>query len=316
MPVYNERDVLPELIARLRLVLDKIPGGPHEIVFADDGSTDGSFDVLRAATDSDHTITIVRLSRNFGHQVALSAAIDHSLGDVVILMDSDLQDAPEAIPQFLEKYAEGYDVVFAQREKRKESVMLRASYFLFYRVVAWLSRIDLPLDAGDFSLLSRRVVDLLRQSPERHRYLRGLRAWAGFRQVGIGVERAARTRGETKYTMRRLIGLALDGLLSFSIVPLRAAAIVGLVAMFVASGYAVYAVIARFFFDRSPAGFTALILVVTFLSGIQLLFLGLVGEYVGRIYEEVKRRPLYVVDTLIQGSILRPPTASSSNATR
>ena len=316
LPVYNEREILPELIMRLQNVLRSVPGGPHEIVFADDGSADGSFDVLASAANDDPTIKVVRLARNFGHQIALSAALDQATGDVVILMDSDLQDLPETIPAFLEKFAEGYDVVFAQREKRKEHVLLRVSYFVFYRLIAWFAGVKLPLDAGDFSLVSRRVADLIRQAPERHRYLRGLRAWAGYRQVGIPVERAARTRGETKYTLRRLMGLAFDGLLSFSIVPLRAVATVGFLAILIAGGYALYAVIDRIFFGRPPAGFTALIVAVTFLSGVQLLFLGLVGEYVGRIYEEVKRRPLYVIDRVIHARAERIESSVPARDTR
>lgn len=299
LPVYNEREILPELLKRLRAALREIPGGPHQIVFVDDGSSDGSFEYLEQEAQVDGGLVVVRLARNFGHQLALSAAIDHSDGDVVILMDSDLQDAPEVIPRFVEKYYEGYDVVYAQRERRKENLLLRACYFVFYRLIARLSRIDLPLDAGDFSLLSRRVADLLRHSPERHRYLRGLRAWAGFRQIGVPVERAARTKGTSKYTLRRLLTLALDGVFSFSVVPLRAAAMVGLVAVFASVLFAVYSVVAKLLFDRSPQGFTALIVAVTFLSGTQLLFLGILGEYVGRIFEEVKRRPLYVVDRLV-----------------
>jgi dolichol-phosphate mannosyltransferase len=303
LPVYNELEILPELLERLRAVLRPIPGGPHQIVFADDGSSDGSFEFLEHAARVDPNLVVVRLARNFGHQVALSAAIDHANGDVVVLMDSDLQDAPEAIPLFLERYHEGNDVVYAQRERRKENALLRACYFLFYRTIARLSRVDLPVDAGDFSLLSRRVVDLLRQAPERHRYLRGLRAWAGFRQAGVAVERAARTRGESKYTFRRLVTLALDGVFSFSVVPLRAAATVGMLAVAASCVFALYSVVAKVLMGRSPQGFTALIVIVTFLSGMQLIFLGVLGEYVGRIFEEVKRRPLYVVDQVIRSAI-------------
>jgi len=300
LPIYNEREVLPELLGRLRAVLGTIPGGPHEMVIADDGSSDGSYELLADAAASDPGLVVVRLARNFGHQVALSAALDHTTGDVVVLMDGDLQDVPEAIPVFLAKHAEGYDVVYAQRERRKEHILLRACYYCFYRMLALLSRVDLPLDAGDFGLLSRRVVEELRRAPERHRYLRGLRAWVGFRQTGVPVERAARTKGESKYTLRRLINLAFDGMFSFSVVPLRAAAIVGLVAVLASSAFALYSIAVRLFLARSPQGFTALVVVITFLSGVHLIFLGLVGEYIGRIYEEVKHRPLYVVDRVLR----------------
>ena len=300
LPVYNEHETLPELLSRLRAVLRDVDGGPHEIVLTDDGSSDGSFELLCRESSSDPSLVVVKLARNFGHQVALSAALDHASGDVIVLMDSDLQDAPEAIPLFLAKHAEGYDVVYAQREKRKENFLLRASYHFFYRLVSWASRVWLPVDAGDFSLVSRRVADVMRRSPERHRYLRGLRAWSGFRQASVPVERAARAKGEPKYTFARLVSLALDGIFSFSIAPLRAAGAAGLFAILASTAFAIYSIIAKFFFDRSPQGFTAIILVVTFLSGIQLVFLGMLGEYVGRIYEEVKHRPLYVVDQVIR----------------
>jgi dolichol-phosphate mannosyltransferase len=302
--------VLPELLARLRAVLGQIPGGPHEIVIADDGSVDGSFELLTQVVLSDVGVVVVRLARNFGHQVALSAALDHTTGDVVVLMDGDLQDVPEAIPLFLAKHAEGYDVVYAKRERRKEPLLLRACYYCFYRLLARLSRIDLPLDAGDFGLISRRVVEQLRRAPERHRYLRGLRAWVGFRQTGVPVERAARTKGESKYTLKRLLTLAFDGMFSFSVAPLRGAAIAGVFTILVAGAYAAYSIAMKLFLDRPPPGFTGLVVIITLLSGVHLLFLGLVGEYIGRIYEEVKHRPLYVVER-----VLRPPPPGDGTGT-
>jgi polyisoprenyl-phosphate glycosyltransferase len=239
------------------------------------------------------------LSRNFGHQAALSAALDHATGDVVVVMDADLQDNPSAIPQFLEQFSQGYDVVYAQRMRRKESWYLRLAYFMFYRLILHLSDIELPVDAGDFGLLSRRVVQQIRRTPERNRYLRGLRAWVGFKQIGIAVERSRRYAGESKYSLTKMVRFAFDGIFAFSIVPLRAAAVTGLFAIMAAGVYSLYAVYVRFALHRSPAGFTATILVVTFLSGVNLFFLGVIGEYVGRVYEEVKRRPLYVVNSVI-----------------
>jgi glycosyltransferase involved in cell wall biosynthesis len=303
IPIYNEREVLPELISRVKAVLSAVAGGPHEIVIVDDGSTEGSGRFLEEVARLDPTLTLVRLARNFGHQIALSAALDHSRGDCVIVMDGDLQDSPEAIPQFLAKYAEGYDVVYARRERRQGGVLLRICYRGFYRVVARLSNVALPLDAGDFALLSRRVVQQIRRAPERHRYLRGLRAWVGFRQVGIPLVRPSRAAGKSKYSFGRLLNLAFDGIFSFSIAPLRAASAVGLLALVACGGFAVYSVIVKLLYNRSPQGFTALIVVITFLSGIQLLFVGLLGEYIGRVYEEVKRRPLYVVDKVIRGGV-------------
>ncbi len=300
IPLYNEADVLPNLISRLRAVLDDLPGGPHEMVFVDDRSSDGTLQALERAAAEDPRITVVSLSRNFGHQAALSASLDHVTGDVTVLMDGDLQDPPEAIPSFVERYREGYDVVYARRLRRKESVWLRLSYFVFYRLLARMSALPLPVDAGDFSLISRRVVDVLRAAPERHRYLRGLRTWAGYRQIGIDVERSARAAGESKYSLPKLLRLAFDGLFSFTIVPLRAAGVIGAGVVVLSGAYAMYVLYARLVLSQVPEGFTTLILAITFLSGVILFFLGVIGEYVGRIYEEVKSRPVYIVDRVIR----------------
>lgn len=295
IPVHNEESVLPELLSRLRKVLDGLPGGPHEIVFADDGSTDRTFEMLGRAAREDSRIIAISLSRNFGHQAAISAALDHTSGDAVVIMDGDLQDVPEVIPQFVEKFREGFDVVYAQRVRRKEPLLLRICYFVFYRMMARLSDIRLPLDSGDFGLMSRRVVDQVRGMPEHHRYLRGMRSWVGFRQIGIPVERAERHSGKSKYSMMRLMKLAADGIFAFSIVPIRAAAIAGAGVMLLSFFYVCYALYAKMFLQQSPQGFTALLVAITFLSGILLFFLGIIGEYVGRIYEETKARPQYIV---------------------
>jgi dolichol-phosphate mannosyltransferase len=210
-------------------------------------------------------------------------------------MDGDMQDPPEAISLLLEKYQQGYDVVYAKRVRRKEPLWLRFCYATFYRLIALLSNSKLPLDAGDFGLMSRRVVDELRRLRECHRYLRGLRTWVGFRQVGIEIERGRRHSGDSKYSLVKLLKLATDGLFSFSIVPLRLAAVLGLLALSLSMLYALYALYAKLFLNRSPQGFTALIVVITFLTGVQLFFTGVIGEYVGRLYEASKDRPLYIV---------------------
>jgi glycosyltransferase involved in cell wall biosynthesis len=299
IPVFNEELIIPELLRRTAAVLDAIAGGPHEIVIVDDGSSDRTLALLEKATERDSRLVVIGLSRNFGHQIALAAALDHVSGDVAVMMDGDLQDPPEAIPILLEWHRQGYDVVYVRRVNRKESWWLRSCYYVFYRLVAALSPIELPLDAGDFALMSRRVVEEIRSMPEHHRYLRGLRSWVGFRQVGVPIERAARHAGRTKYSPLKLLKLASDGIFAFSIVPLRAASLIGGIAVILSSLFAVYSLFAKFLLHQSPRGFTALILVITFLSGINLFFLGIIGEYVGRIYEETKARPQYVIRKLL-----------------
>lgn len=300
IPLYNEEEGLPELLRRVTAVLDSLPGEGHEIVLVDDGSTDRTLDILREAAVHDSRIVSVALSRNFGHQAALTAALEYVRGDVVVLMDGDLQDRPEVIPHMLERMADGYDVVYARRDRRKEALWLRLAYFTYYRVLSGVSNVHLPVDTGDFAALSARVVETIRSAPERHRYLRGLRAWAGFRQLGIPVERSVRVSGRSKYSLKKLLRLASDGIFSFSIIPIRVAAILGGIAVVLTSMFALFALYARLFLDRSPQGFTALILVITFVSGVNLLFLGVIGEYVGRVYEEVKGRPLYVVSSVFR----------------
>ena len=252
--------------------------------------------VVDEAARQDPRLSVVSLSRNFGHQAALSAALDYVTGDALVMMDGDLQDAPEAIPTFMAKFEEGYDVVYATRSRRKEGWPLRFCYYLFYRLQAMLSDTSFPLDAGDFGLMSRRVVDQLRRMPERHRYLRGLRSWVGFKQIGLPVERAERYSGGSKYGLLGLLKLASDGIFAFSVVPLRLATFVGAAATGLSGVYAVYSLYAKVFLRRSPQGFTALVLLITFLSGVLLFFLGVIGEYLGRVYEELKGRPIYVVD--------------------
>lgn len=295
IPLHNEEGVLPELLKRLKMVLDELAGGPHEMVFVDDGSMDRTYEILEEAARSETRLIALSLSRNFGHQTAITAGLDHVTGDAVVVMDGDLQDVPEVIPQFVEKYQEGYDVVYAKRVRRKEPWLLRLCYFVFYRMIAKLSDIQLPLDSGDFGLMSRRVIDNLRRMPEHHRYLRGMRSWVGFRQTGIKVERADRHSGKSKYSVMRLVKLAFDGIFAFSIVPIRAAALFGAFVMLLSSLYVLYALYAKIFLHESPQGFTALLVAVTFLSGVVLFFLGVIGEYVGRIYEEAKARPLYII---------------------
>jgi glycosyltransferase involved in cell wall biosynthesis len=300
IPLHNEEAGIPELLRRLGAVLDSIPGGPHEIVFVDDGSRDRTLEMLHAAARSDPRLLIVALSRNFGHQAALSAALDFVSGDVVVAMDGDLQDRPEAIPALLAKHREGFDVVYAQRVRRKEQWLLRVSYFVFYRLLASLADTRLPLDSGDFALMSIKVVEQMRAAPEHNRYLRGLRSWVGFRQTGLVVERDERFAGRTNYGPFKLLQLASDGLFSFSIMPLRAAAMLGLVAILLSAAFSIYTLYAKLLLHRAPVGFTSIMLFMSFLAGVQLFFLGIIGEYIGRIYQETKRRPLYVVGSVVR----------------
>lgn len=301
IPLLNEEELVNELVGRVRSALDRVPGGPHQIVIVDDGSTDRTVDLLQAAVPDIDGMVVVVLSRNFGHQAAITAALAHVDGDAVVVMDGDLQDPPELIPDMVAAWQNGADVVYAVRATRREGFILRAAYRVFYLVLRRMARVAIPLDAGDFALLSRRVVLELRAMPERHRFLRGLRAWVGFRQEAIPVDRPERAAGKSKYSVTALIRLALDGLFAFSTWPIRAAMGVGALAITSAVGFALYAVADRLLTGRAPAGFTAALVVTVFLAGVNLFFLGTIGEYVGRVYDEVKQRPHFVVDRIIAG---------------
>ncbi len=298
IPVHNEEDNLPRLHERLSAVLGQT-GLQYEIIFIDDGSQEVCLHLLRGLAAGDPRVLVVELARNFGHQVAISAGLEHSRGAGVIIMDADLQDPPEVLPQFIGKWREGHDVVYAIREQRKERWLMRAAYAAFYRILRRVANIDIPLDTGDFCLMDRRVVDLLVGMPERNRFVRGIRSWVGLDQVGLAYERHARHAGQPKYTLRRLIYLALDGLISFSYIPLRAITMLGFGVSLISIVLAVFYVIQKLTVGLNPPGFATLIVAIFFLSGIQLITIGVIGEYVGRVFEEVKRRPLYVVRQVI-----------------
>lgn len=295
IPIFNEEEILPELRRRLVAVLEAITPD-FEVIFVDDGSSDSSPGLLAAMCAEDPRLKTVVLSRNFGHQVALSAGIDHASGAAVVLMDGDLQDPPELIPDLLAKLREGYDVVYATKGKRHEGALKRAGFRLFYRLLSRLSNLELPLDAGIFSIMDRRTVEILRSMPERNRYISGLRAYAGGRQTGIRFDRGARYAGAPRQTTRKLVRLALDALLSFSYVPLRLATYAG----FATSGLAFLLLAAilviRLFTDLAIPGWASVMSAVLFLGGVQLLTVGIIGEYIGRIFDEVKGRPYYVVE--------------------
>ena len=293
IPVFNEAENLPTLHGRLTRALVNL-GMEYEIVLVDDGSQDQSPDILRRLEAEDQRIVIVEFARNFGHQVAISAGLEQSRGRVVCIMDADLQDPPEVLHTFLAKWREGWEVVYAIRTERKEWWGKRLAYAGFYRLLQRVANIDIPLDAGDFCVMDRRVVDLLVRMPERNRFVRGIRSWVGFKQIGVPYERHARHAGAPKYTFRKLLYLALDGLISFSHMPLRIITLLGFSVSFLSFLVALFYLVKKFTLGTGVPGFTTLVVSIFFLSGIQLMTIGVIGEYIGRISDEVKRRPLYV----------------------
>jgi polyisoprenyl-phosphate glycosyltransferase len=298
IPVFDERENLAALRARLLPALEA-SGEPFDVVFVDDGSRDGSAEILDAFHAADARVKVVHLSRNFGHQAALQAGLDHARGDAVVMMDADLQDPPELLAQFVAAWRGGHEVVYAVRKKRQEPALKRFAYAAFYRTVKVIAEIDVPLDAGDFCLLDRRVVDALVALPEHNRFLRGLRSWVGFRQTGVEYEREARHGGTPKYTLRKLVRLALSGYVGFSAMPLRAAAWAGLTAALVGFTIALWIVYTKLVDIPSPRGWASLMAVMLVVAGVQLLVLGVLGEYLGRVYDEVRRRPLYIAQRLV-----------------
>jgi dolichol-phosphate mannosyltransferase len=299
IPVFNEQDNLLLLYERLTSVMEETEPN-FEVVFVNDGSRDQSGKLLQELAGKDDRFLVVELARNFGHQIAISAGMDFATGSGVIIMDSDLQDPPEVLPRFIEKWREGHDVVYAIRQQRKEGWFKRSLYSLFYRLLQRVASIQIPLDAGDFCIMDRRVVDILIGMPERNRFVRGIRSWVGLDQVGLSYERDARYAGEPKFTFSRLVYLALDGLVSFSYLPLRMISIIGIGVSILSLFLAIFYAIRKLTLGLSPPGFATIVVSIFFLAGIQLVTLGVIGEYIGRIFEEVKRRPLYVVRRVIQ----------------
>ena len=314
IPIFNEEEVLPALIARLLAAANEWDR-PYEIIFVDDGSEDDSVEVIRNLTLGRANVRLVQLSRNFGHQPAISAGIQAAEGDAIILMDGDLQDPPEVLIEFIKKWEEGYEVVYAIRAKRKENLLKRASYKVFYRLMNRISNLDIPLDSGDFCLMDRKVVRELKDLPENIRFVRGLRTYVGFRQTGLKYERDARAAGKPKYSYRKLFGLALDGIFGFSLMPLRIASYMGLIIAIPSFLLGLFFIIHRIFnfklFGYSPTdtpGLASLATGIFFLGGVTLIILGIIGEYLGRIYIEVKRRPPYVVKDVWQSQTTKQTT--------
>lgn len=294
IPIFNEEETLPALFQRLSAALDAI-GEEYEVVFVNDGSRDASERMLREFHARDPRFKSIHFSRNFGHQTAITCGLDHARGRAVVAMDGDLQDPPEVLPDLLARWRDGYDVVYAVRQKRKEGLLKRSAYKAFYWILRRVSYLDIPLDSGDFSLIDRKVVDILKTMPERNRFVRGLRTWAGFRQVGYEYAREARFAGESKYSLGKLMKLAFDGLVSYSYVPLRLVSNMGMLVSFTALAYMAWLLLGRLFGGTPIEGWTSTVVIMLFLGGVQLLSLGVIGEYVGRIFEEVKHRPHYVV---------------------
>jgi len=301
LPVFNEEAMIPELDRRLRAFLADVGSGvgeAWEVIFVNDGSKDRSLALLKDLAAAEPRYKVVSLSRNFGHQMAITAGLDRANGEAVVVMDADLQDPPEVVSQMIARWREGYDVVFGVRSRRHgESAFKRLTAAVFYRLLrAMLGDVSIPVDAGDFRLMSRPVVLTLRALRERHRFVRGLVWWVGFRQTGVTYERPARFAGETKWPLRKMLRFAIDGITSFSTVPLRMATWLGLMAGVVAMGGVGWALYSKFF-GGVVRGWTTIMIMVGLGSSAQLLMTGILGEYVGRIYEEVKRRPLYVVES-------------------
>src|SRR5215472_3295606 len=295
LPVFNEEEVIPELDRRLKEFLGAL-GVDAEVIFVDDGSRDRSLELLRGVAEREPRYRILSFSRNFGHQSAITAGIDYASGQAVVVMDADLQDPPEIVVEMMKRWRAGYDVVYGRRIKRVgESWFKLFTARWFYRIFAMLIPITVPLDTGDFRLMSRRVVVALRALRETHRFIRGMVAWLGFKQTAILYDRPQRFAGDTKYPLRKMVRFAIDGITSFSVLPLRLATYLGIFISFVSVGAAVFAVIAKFGFNATVPGWTGIMVLVGLFASVQLLVTGVLGEYVGRIYEEVKRRPLYII---------------------
>ncbi len=295
VPIYNEAGNISPFFDRLTKILDAL-GEPYEIICVDDGSSDESVALLVAERSRNPAIKIVRLSRNFGKELALTAGLDHAGGAAVVVIDADLQDPPELIPTLLAKWREGYDVVYARRTSRAgDNVAKRATASWFYRVYNRLADVGIPNDTGDFRLMDRRVIDALGQMPERNRFMKGLFSWVGFRQVAVDYEREPRAFGKSKWNYWRLWNLAIEGITSFSTAPLRVWSYVGVTFALLAIVYALFLVFRTILMGVDVPGYASLMVVVLFLGGINLITLGIFGEYLGRTYMEAKRRPLYLV---------------------
>lgn len=300
LPVYNEQENLNSLYKRVTKILVDLKK-EYEVIFINDGSHDKTKDILEDLHKKNNNIKIINFSRNFGHQTAVTAGLDFASGEVVAILDADLQDPPEILPKFFTKLDEGYDVVYAIRKKRKENIFKRITYSLFYKILHTIASVDIPLDSGDFCVLSGRMVKTINSFPERNRFIRGLRSWAGFKQIGLEYEREKRFAGTSKYGLRKLFKLAFDGIFSFSFIPLQIMFVLGSVSLFLSIMGIFWAIYMKFFttaYNRVP-GFATTTILIMFVGGLQLFSIGIMGEYLRRVYDEVKQRPQYIIESKI-----------------
>jgi len=321
VPVYNEEEVLPEFHRRTVEVLRRL-AMQWEIVYVNDGSHDATIQVLHRIKRMESQVAIVDLSRNFGKEIALTAGLDYASGAGVVVIDADLQDPPELIPELVRLWREGYDVVYAKRSKRDgETLLKKTTAHIFYRLMRRMSRVEIPADTGDFRLISRRAVDALKQLREQHRFMKGLFAWVGYRQIGVPYRRDARFAGETKWNFWKLWNFAIEGITSFTIAPLKVASYLGVTVSAGAFAYGMWTIVKTLLFGNPVPGYPSLLVVILFLGGVQLLALGILGEYVGRMFDESKGRPLYLVNQYMHAmfdtpSSNDPALSSSSELTR
>ncbi len=295
IPVFNEESVVTECYNRLKSVMDQV-AEPYELIFINDGSRDKTEEMLGEICDRDRHVKLISFSRNFGHQTAITAGMDHSAGQAVVVIDADLQDPPEVIPEMIAKWKEGFDVVYGQRTSRKgETAFKKITSKLFYRILKRMTNVEIPVDAGDFRLIDRKVCDVLSSLTEKNRYVRGLVSWVGFRQTAVLFQREERFAGETKYPFKKMVKFAIDGITTFSYKPLKLATYLGFSVSFLSFIYLLVVLYLKLFTDRTISGWASTLSVSLIFNGVVLMMLGIIGEYIGRIYDETKNRPLYVI---------------------
>jgi len=297
IPIYNEELNIPNLVTRLRPVVEKI-GMSYELVFVNDGSRDNSIHLIKALAQTDERVRYIDFSRNFGHQIAVTAGVDLCKGNIIAIIDADLQDPPELIEEMIGLIKQGNEVVYAKRRSRKDrSIIKKTAYKTFYRLLARISNVDVPLDTGDFRVMTRKVAEVLKNMPEQHKFLRGQIAWLGFKQTFVEYDRDVRAAGEPGYTYKKLFQLAFDGITGFSNVPLRLATIMGFVVSGISALFIMYALFGYLFFKEGmPKGWTSLMIAISFIGGVQLICIGIIGEYISKLQTDIRKRPLYIVN--------------------